>query len=146
MNKAFVREPEDDGRAYCPKCGALGSPVSAGPLDTYVRPESRGKLGSTAWFCSYGPCECAYFDQLGGLVTCEELLRPVYPKDLHAPLCSCFGFSAEDVEADVADGTPQRIRELLARSQTDEARCATLAPDGRNCMAEVRRLYMRLRG
>ncbi len=37
MNKAFVREPESDGRAYCPRCGALGLPVGAGPLDKYIR-------------------------------------------------------------------------------------------------------------
>jgi hypothetical protein len=146
MNKAFVREPEDDGRAFCPRCGALGTAVSAGPLDTYIRANARGKLGSTAWFCSYGPCECAYFDQLGGVVTTSELRQPVYPKDPQAPLCNCFGFTIEDIEADVAEGTPVRIRELLAQSQTDQARCSTLAPDGRNCMAEVRRLYMKLRG
>ena len=29
MNKAFVREPDDDGRAYCPRCNSLGAPVGA---------------------------------------------------------------------------------------------------------------------
>ncbi len=39
MNKAFVREPESDGRAYCPRCGALGTPVNKVTLDRYVRNE-----------------------------------------------------------------------------------------------------------
>jgi hypothetical protein len=48
MNKAFVREPESDGRAYCPRCGSLGIPVEHGPLDAHIRPESRNKLGDSA--------------------------------------------------------------------------------------------------
>ena len=43
MNKAFVREPDSDGRVFCPRCGALGLVVGAEPMDTHVRPESRAK-------------------------------------------------------------------------------------------------------
>ena len=84
MNKAFVREPEDDGRAYCPRCKSLGSAVQAGPLDTHLRDESRGKLREDAWFCKFPRCDVAYFNEFGAVVTVDELKGPVYPKDASA--------------------------------------------------------------
>jgi hypothetical protein len=60
-------------------------------------------------------------------------------------LCACFGLSREDVEADVAEGTPRRIRELLAKSKTPAARCETAAPTGRCCLPEVQRYFFKLR-
>ncbi|WP_437229696.1 hypothetical protein SH661x_001577 [Planctomicrobium sp. SH661] len=146
MNKAFVREPDDDGRAYCPRCGSLGTPVTAAPLEAHILPAARGKLGQTAWFCSYPPCQAAYFDQLGGLVTTDELQAPIYPKSPDAPICPCFHFTIEEIEADVESPVPVRIRELLAKSQSEAARCGVLAADGRCCMTEVKRIYMKLRG
>jgi hypothetical protein len=145
MNKAFVREPEFDGRAYCPRCGALGVAVAAGPMDTHVRREARTKIGDSGWFCTFARCEVAYFDLFAGVITVDELNSPVYPKEIERPICACFGFTLEDIEADVRDGTPTRIRELLAKSQSPQARCQTLAADGQCCMREVQRLYMKLR-
>ena len=145
MNKAFVREPEDDGRAYCPRCRSLGTAVESGPLDTHIRPESRAAMHDAAWFCSFPRCVVAYFNQFDAIVTVDELKGTIYPKDLNAPICPCFGFTYDDVVADVDDTQPTRIRELLAKSKTPEARCRTLAPDGRCCMTAVQELYMRLR-
>jgi hypothetical protein len=145
VNKAFVREPEDDGRAYCPRCKSLGVPVLGGPLDTHIRPESRGKLQHDAWFCGFPRCEVAYFNDFDVVVTMDELNAAVYPYDPDAPICACFGFTYDDVEADVREGTPTRIRELLARSKSTDAQCQSLSADGRCCMSAVQELYMRLR-
>jgi hypothetical protein len=146
MNKAFVREPEADGRAFCPRCGALGLSVERGPLDAHIRPEARGKLGDSAWFCGFARCEVAYFNLFEMVVETAELKAAVYPKDLDAPICACFGLTYDDVEADVREGTPTRVRELLAKSTSTEARCHELAADGRPCTNAVQELYMRLRG
>jgi hypothetical protein len=145
MNKAFVREPDADGRAYCPRCGTLGVPVGGGPLNTHLRPESRSKMHDAAWFCNFPRCEVAYFNEFEVVVTVDELRSPIYPKDLDAPLCACFGLNYEDVEADVREGQPTRIRKLLARSKSGEARCQELAADGRCCMGAVQELYLKLR-
>jgi uncharacterized C2H2 Zn-finger protein len=77
MNKAFVREPEDDGRAYCPRCGSLGVPVESGPLDTHVRPALRSKMRDSAWFCNYPRCDVAYFNQFDAVVPTTELRGPI---------------------------------------------------------------------
>jgi hypothetical protein len=145
MNKAFVREPDFDGRAFCPHCGALGLPVEHPPLDNHIKPEFRNKMGDSAWFCSFPRCDVAYFNLFEAVVVVDELKEAVYPKDLDAPICACFGLAYDDVEADVQEGMPTRIRTLLARSKSDEARCAELAADGRCCMPAVQELYMRLR-
>jgi hypothetical protein len=145
MNKAFVREPEDDGRAFCPRCGTLGVPVNSGPLDTHIRPESRAKMLDAAWYCGFHRCEVAYFNLFGGVVVMNELKAPVYPYDANAPICACFGLTYDDVVADVDERTPTRIRAILARSKAEGAPCHTLAADGRSCMGAVQELYMRLR-
>ncbi len=143
MNKAFVREPEFDGRAYCPQCGTLGVAVGEAVLDRHVQPTARTRLGDAAWFCNFARCDVAYFDLLERVVTASELQQAIYPKDPTAPLCACFGFTRDELDADVQEKSPRRIRELLARSKSPEARCSALAADGQCCLAEVQRLYLR---
>jgi hypothetical protein len=143
MNKAFVREPEFDGRAYCPRCGSLGTQVQQATLEHHLRPASRTRLGDSAWFCGYARCEVAYFDLLEGLATVSDLESAVYPKDAAAPICPCFGFTLDDIEADLREGTPRRIRELLEKSKSSAAQCHIRAADGRCCMREVQRLYLK---
>ena len=143
MNKAFVREPEPDGRAFCPRCGSLGTPVNKSTLDRHVQEHSRPRMGDSAWFCNTARCDVAYFDLFERLVAVDELRSTVYPKVAAAPICACFGFTLEDIEADARQGTPTRIRELLAKSKSSDAQCHTLAADGRCCLREVQRLYMR---
>ena len=75
----------------------------------------------------------------------HELKAPVYPCDPNTPICACFGLTYDDVEADVREGTPRRIRELLAKSKSPAASCYTLAPDGRPCIGTIQELYLRLR-
>ena len=144
MNKAFVREPESNGRAYCSRCGSLGTPVSSTVLDHHVQKQTRSQIGESAWFCDFPRCDVAYFDLFERVVAVNELQFAVYPKDAAIPICACFGFTLEDIEADVRQRTPMRIRELLAKSKSADAQCHTLAADGRCCMREVQRLYMKL--
>jgi hypothetical protein len=118
--------------------------VGKGPLDNHIRAESRSRLQDNAWFCSHPGCEVAYFNLFERIVLVSELKASVYPSDPDAPICACFGFSYDDVEADVRDAQPTRIRQLLARSRSSEARCQTLAVDGQCCLREVQRLFMKL--
>jgi hypothetical protein len=143
MNKAFIREPEFDGKAYCPRCGSLGVAVSRSVLDHYIVEAMRSRLADSAWYCDFAKCEVAYFDLLEQFVTTHDLIFPVYPKDSDEPVCACFGFRVEDVEADVEDGIPSRIRELLLKSKSSDARCGILAANGKCCIPEIQRLFMK---
>jgi hypothetical protein len=143
VNKAFVREPDADARVSCPRCSGLAIEVGRNALDTHVQTSCRNRLGESAWFCRNPVCEVIYFDLFEQRVLVSELRAPVYPKDLSAPICACFGLTVEEIEADLRVGEPVRIRELYRKSQSGEARCSELAVDGRCCMGEVQRLYLR---
>jgi len=145
MNKAFVREP-DITDVLCPRCGSAGTTALRAAFEHHVPPEARRSLAATTYFCSTPSCPVAYFDAFEAIVPAEALSHAVYPKDPRAPLCACFGLTIDDVENDIADGTPTRIRELLAKSKTPAAHCDELSATGRSCIPDVQRCYFKLRG
>jgi hypothetical protein len=145
MNKAFVRE-SDSTEVLCPRCGAAGIDVPRATIERHVPAEALRALAATAFFCPTPTCPVAYFDAFEAQAGTEVLLQKVYPKDPSAPLCPCFGLTREDVEADVAEGTPRRIRELLAKSKSHAAHCDTASPTGRTCLPDVQRYFFKLRG
>ena len=144
MNKAFLREP-DLTDVLCPHCGAAGTSVMRLTFEAHVPAEARRPLAASAYFCPTPSCPVAYFDAFEATVLADALVRPVYPKDSSAPLCPCFGLTLDDVEADVAEPVPRRIRELLAKSKSDAARCEELSPTGRSCIPDVQKCYFKLR-
>jgi hypothetical protein len=145
MNKAFVRE-SDSTEVLCPRCGAAGAEVPRVTVETLVPTDLRLGLSATAFFCATPSCPVAYFDAFEATVPADALVRPVPPKNPAAPLCGCFGLTLADVEADVEEGVPTRIRELLAKSKSPAAHCETASPTGRCCLPEVQRAYFKLRG
>ena len=58
-------------------------------------------------------------------------------------MCNCFAFTAAEIDADASRRNAAAGGELLARSKSPEAHCLTASPDGRCCMSEVQRYYMR---
>jgi hypothetical protein len=141
MNKAFVREP-DSTCDYCPRCGSPGQAVGGEVLANYVSAEKRRTLAEPANFCPSPRCEVAYFDGFERFVLTRDLEKPVYPKDPEAPLCACFGLSRRDVEADAAEGVVTRLREILEKSKSPDARCAHLAANGQSCAKYLQKCYM----
>jgi hypothetical protein len=145
MNKAFIKEPEQTDALHCPKCGSLGSPVSHETLTAQLPPDALRNIAETAYFCAFPRCPVVYFDMFERAITTAEVAKPVYPKDPSAPICSCFGLTADDIEQDVREGVATRCKEVLAKSKTAEARCTQLSPSGQSCVAEVQRYYMKYR-
>lgn len=145
MNKAFVREP-DATEARCPKCGTPGIVVPEQTLNSFVAPGSLSEIAKTAYFCDFPRCDVAYFDDFERFVEISSLRVPVWPKDSNAPLCTCFGLTADDVRSDIAEGGVKRVRAIVERSKTSEAHCAECSPTGRSCVAAVQRYYFQLKG
>jgi hypothetical protein len=146
MNKAFVREPDDTGQAYCPRCRSLGVAVQETTLVAHLRPDALEELADTAWFCPFPTCQVAYFDVFERAVTVDALVKPVYPKDPTAPICPCFGFTTDEIDQDIAEGSVQRTRTLVEQAKSAAAHCSTASPSGQCCVAEVQRYYMKHRG
>ena len=145
MNKAFIREPDDTGQLRCPACGSPGVAVGRETWQAHVNEDQAGGLAESAFFCPYARCDVVYFDMFERRVTNSVLRHAVYPKDSQAPICGCFGLGCQDIEADIREGTATRVRELLAKAKTPQARCRTMSASGQSCVAEVQRYYMKLR-
>ncbi len=144
MNKAFVREP-DDPATYCPRCGSQGEQVGTKVLKLYLTDEQRGTLTEPAHFCPSPKCGVAYFDGFERYVLAAALSRPVYPKDITAPVCACFEVTRQDIEQDVDEGVVTRTKAAVERAKSPLARCAQMAANGRSCVAYLQKYYMECR-
>ena len=142
MNKAFVRET-DDSDPRCPLCGATGASVPETAIANYVPSELRHRLGAMVYFCETPTCAAVYYDAVEDHLSASDLACTVYPKDSSAPLCACFGLTAEDIEQDLSEGSPRRVREIVAKSKTTAAQCAVAAASGRCCVPAVQKYYLR---
>ena len=145
MNKAFCREPDDTRLPRCPRCGAEGVRVEPATLAAHVAPAAADALGEPAYFCGTDTCAVAYFDLLERTVAGDEARGLPWPKDPAGTLCACHGLTADDVDADIAEGTPTRVREVVRRAGLPDAACAARSADGRSCVARVQRHFIRRR-
>ena len=145
MNKAFVKE-DDDREPRCPQPEGCGGPGVAVPPATVAAqaPETAvAALSDDVLYCLDPACEVGYFDPWGATIPATALASLSWPKDPNAPLCPCFGMTREDVIEDAERKDPSRLRELIAKSEGPDASCTTRTPDGRCCVTEARRLYLR---
>ena len=78
-------------------------------------------------------------------VSVGQLVKPVYPKDPCALICVCFGFTSDEIEADVREGVATRTRALIERAKSSAARCSQLAANGQSCVPAVQRDSMKCR-
>ena len=145
MNKAFIRERDHTDQAHCPRCGSLGLPVGRETLAALLLPEALSAVAESAFFCPYPACEIVYFDVFDRTVGNRSVRRAVYPKDPNAPICGCFGLTRDDIDQDIAEGVVTRCKDLIAKSKSTASRCSIMAADGRSCISEVQRYYMRTR-
>jgi hypothetical protein len=144
MNKAFVREPEQ-GVDYCPRCGSKGEQVGRETIRAYVPAEKAQTVTDPANFCPSPLCDVAYFDAFERVVLVGDLTKPAYPKDPDAPICACFGLTRHDIEQDVSEGGVTRVKAILQKAQSPEARCGEMAANGQSCVAYVQKYYLQCR-
>jgi len=143
MNKAFCKEPDSSLPPRCPRCGADGVQVGPEPLKAHLDPARVESLAEPAYWCPGESCDVAYFDLLERTVAAADAHSLTWPKDPAGPLCSCHGLGVEDVDADLAEGVPTRVRAVVQKATRPDAACAIRSPDGRSCVARVQRYYMR---
>jgi hypothetical protein len=145
MNKAFIREPDETGPLHCPACGSLGVAVERETWQAHVADPAATGLADSAFFCPYDKCDVVYFDMFERQVRAGALRHGVYPKDPRAAICGCFGLTTDDIESDVREGVVTRVRALLEKAKSPQARCRTLSASGQSCVGDVQRYYMKAR-
>jgi len=143
MNKAFCKEPEQSGRPLCPSCGAEGLAVSSATLREHLDPADAESLAEPAAWCDTDNCPVAYFDGLERVVPVERARGVHWPKDPTGPLCACHGLGCDDVDADLSEGEPTRVRRVLEAAALPDAACFLRSADGRGCVARVQRFWVR---
>ncbi len=145
MSRAFIKEPEPEV-PRCPApagCGGIGVPVSRKTLLAQL-PESVARaFAESAYYCGNPSCPVGYFDAWGTQAPANLLRRQTYPKNPAAPLCSCFGITADAIREEAVVGRKDLMRELVTRAESDEARCETEAPCGGSCLIEARRVFLK---
>jgi hypothetical protein len=144
MNKAFVREP-DQTADYCPRCGSKGQQVGRETIQSYLGEGKTPTVADPADFCPSPQCTVAYFDAFERVILTGDLNRSVYPKDPDAPICACFGLTRQDIEADIREGVVTRVKAIIEKAKSAEARCAQMAADGQSCIAAVQKYYFQCR-
>ena len=145
VNRAFVKEPEQ-GEPRCPQpdgCGGFGLRVTRKTLLAHLPASTVENLGESTYFCPTPSCPVAYFDTWGTTVPCSALESPPYAKNPDAPVCACFGVTAEAIREAAEAGRKDFVRELLARAEGPDARCETKSPSGASCVKEIRRIFLK---
>jgi hypothetical protein len=145
MNKAFCKEPDTTLPPRCPRCGNGGAPVSPETLAAHVVAAAAETLGEPAYFCGADACDVAYFDLLERTVAVAEARGLCWPKDPRGPLCGCHGLTVDDVDSDIAEGVPTRVRAVVQQAGQPGAMCGIKSPDGRSCAPRVQRYFVRRR-
>jgi hypothetical protein len=51
----------------------------------------------------------------------------------------------DDVDADLVEGVPTRVRAIVQQAGRPDAACVTSSADGRSCVARVQKHYLRRR-
>jgi hypothetical protein len=87
----------------------------------------------------------AYFDLLERTISAAAAHGLPWPKDPAGSLCGCHGLTVDDVDADLAEGAPTRVKAVVQLAGQAGAECVIKSPDGRPCVARVQRHYMRRR-
>ena len=145
MNKAFCKEPDSSLPPRCPACGGDGVQVGPETLAAHVPPGTAETIAEPAYFCGGDTCPVAYFDLLERTIAASNAHGLPWPKDPAGPLCACHGLTIDDVDRDLAEGVPTRVREVVRKAGEPGAACATTSADGRSCVARVQRYYMKRR-
>ena len=141
MNKAFVREPESN-IDYCPRCGTAGQPVGIETVEFRLSKGTTKKVSDPANFCPSPRCDVVYFDAFERVILKSDLDKPVYPKDPDAPICACFGLTRRDIEQDVGEGVVTRVKSILEKAKSPQARCTLKAANGQCCVPYVQKYYL----
>lgn len=100
--------------------------------------------GLPAYFCRTAACGTLYFTASALIANKTDAVVRVGLKETEGrrPLCYCFGFSYDDVAAEVADGSttgPTIAARIRAEVRAGRCDCERKSPAGSCCLGEVQR-------
>lgn len=131
----------------CLSCQGPSQPVTLRTLRLMLKPEFFDQVGESQYrFCASPACPVVYFSRECCFTSDALRIRVgLKEKDGLIPLCYCFGFNEQDLQAEIQGKghttIPQRISAL-----TKERMCACeeCNPSGACCLGEVTKAVKRL--
>jgi len=136
----------------CPRCGELpgdctckSKAVKAMTVKSLVTEEALARVGQTEGFrfCFETDCDIVYFNPATGDRYLRDDVRVrVGQKETSPPrpVCYCFNYTVEDIEADVAQtGTSGIPDEITKQCRAGLDRCEVTNPQGSCCLGNVRK-------
>ena len=131
----------------CLSCQGPSQPVTLRTMLLMLKPEFFDQVGESQYrFCASPDCPVVYFSRERCFTSGDLRIRVgLKEKDGLIPLCYCFGFNEQDLQAEIkTEGhttIPQRISAL-----TKERMCACEErnPSGACCLGEVAKAVKRL--
>lgn len=129
--------------AACPRCGAVGRPVTDRTIEAILAPGfAPSLLAVERRFCKTPDCAVLYYGEGGRAVEKDAACVRVGVKESEDPvaLCYCFGFTRADVRAEVAaTGATTIPTRITAEIRAGRCRCEVANPSGTCCLGEVNR-------
>lgn len=130
----------------CPSCENDAARIATETVRNMVEPFGNRDIedGVQYRICKTQGCEVVYFadepNQQFPIGVIRE--RPNFKLDADAdpyPLCYCFGYDKEHVEADIAEQGETDIDDwIMGRVQAEECACQYKSPLGSCCLGNVR--------
>lgn len=135
--------PQHCGPAKCPACGELGKTVQRITLGALLKPEKRPEIPrqKEVCFCRSAACDIVYFIPDRVLFRKEDLSVLVglkEPTNLKAPVCYCFGWTPEKIQAEIKTTEKSTaIEQIKAQVQSGNCYCEITNPQGSCCLGNV---------
>lgn len=132
-----------DSRQICPHDGSIGQPVQLITLKSLLTPTALEQLDTQAsyHFCSSSGCPVVYISNSGQRFMTTDLKVPVFQKenDTDVPICYCFGWTRQRVQAEIEQtGQSSVLEAIAAHIKAKRCGCDVNNPQGHCCLANVR--------
>lgn len=139
-----MSEPAVSTRTECPDCETRGKTVKPITIASLVEPAALARFERRdGWrFCPSPACDTAYFHEgTQDRLPKQDVRVRIGRKETTSPrpLCYCFGYSVEDVEADLAATGASGVGDAITeKCRQGLDRCPETNPQGSCCLGDVR--------
>lgn len=133
---------EQPSKTMCPGCGQQGRPVGLATVQAQVAISLRTLVATMYQFCATPSCAVVYFTAGAPPITHNELREQVFQKEPAGDVfvCYCFRYSVDAIQRSDATRQAAILADIVAGTRQGQCACEVRNPQGRCCLANVRRL------
>ena len=131
----------------CLSCQGTSQPVTLRTMLLMLKPEFFDQVGKSQYrFCASPDCLVVYFSRERCFTSCDLRIRVgLKEKDGLIPLCYCFGFNEQDLQAEIkTEGHTTIPQRISAFTKERMCACEERNPSGACCLGEVAKAVKRL--